>query len=113
MKIFHEAFFGMGTTMLSVHCDGTPRSFNTELQISSTALCSSFPPNFKVSKVTTKFVPGESFGFILLIAFPSSSNVKLFVQVSRSAAAYEISVDLSPFRTLSFPKMLTVSSYFS
>ena len=68
--------FGMGIVMLSVHCDGTPRSFNIQLQTFSTALCSSFRPNFKVSTVTVKSIPGDLFDFISLIAVRGSSNVK-------------------------------------
>ena len=40
-------------------------------------------------------------GFILLIAFRSSSNVKLSVQICRSIAADRISVDPSSFLTFS------------
>ena len=68
-NIAFETFFTLGTIMLSVHYDGTPVSFNTELQISSTALCNSFPPNFEVSTVTAKLVPGNLFDFIFVNCF--------------------------------------------
>ena len=99
--------------MLSVHCDGTPRSFNIELQISCTTSCSSFAPHFKVSAVTAKSVPVNLFRLILLIAFRSSSNVKSSVQISRSMAAGGISVDLSSFLTFSSSLKYATHSFIS
>ena len=98
-SITFQAFSGMVTIMLSVQCNGTPRSFNTEFQISSTVYCSSFSPNFRASIVPAKSVRGNFFGFILLIPFRYSCNIKLFVRISRSVAAGGISVDPSLFVT--------------